>query len=343
MLLKPTQSSMIDMFMHHKAEEPSSPTASTMTFQGTGCADHLCQKKDCDNCEDDRFRPLLEFEFVDMFDSSIYAKLCKLGWAPEKGSPADYFDEDGDSLLHSAARLGDTRLMKALLEVGAQANACCQGESCCCTPLMAACRWCQPGCVRLLVEHGADVNLENHRGETALELVRKAIGTKHDRGQILSLLHKAVVAGIDGLGDHLCQQKACDEDDRVRPQFVDMFDSDIYAKLCELGWDPEKGSPADYFDEDGDSLLHWAARQGDTRLTKALLEMGAQANACCQGECCCTPLMVACRWCQPGCACLLVQYGADVNLENARGETAIDLAAIAMGTEDDRNEVLALF
>jgi hypothetical protein len=169
-------------------QEPSSPTVSTMTFQGEGCADHLCRKRECGECGDDRFKPLLEFEFLDSLDGDMLAKLRELGWTPEDGNPIDYFDEYGDSLLHSAARKGETQVIKKLLEMGTQANTCCQGD-CCCTPLMVACRWCQPGCASLLLDHGADNKHVNSYGETALDqVIDKAMGTQHDKAKILSLL-----------------------------------------------------------------------------------------------------------------------------------------------------------
>lgn len=172
-----------------KREELDTPTASTMTFQGQGtCADHLCQEKDCGDCVDDRFKPLLEFEFLDMMDSEMLAKLRELGWEPEKGNPIEYVDEYGDSLLHSAARKGETPVMKVLLEMGAQANVCCQG-GCCCSPLMVACRWCHPECACLLLRHGANIDHVNIRGETALDqVVNMAIGSEHDKALTLSLL-----------------------------------------------------------------------------------------------------------------------------------------------------------
>jgi len=170
-------------------DEPTTPTASTMTSQGEGCGDHLCQNKDCGECSDDQFKPLLEFEFIDKLDNEMLAMLRELGWAPEHGSPVEYFDDDGDSLLHIAARQGRVEVMKMLLDMGANANACCQGE-CCCSPLMVACRWCNPDCARVLLDHGADINQMNYFGETAMDqVVSKAVGCDCNRTQVISLLH----------------------------------------------------------------------------------------------------------------------------------------------------------
>lgn len=175
-----------------KREEPRTPTETTMTFQADGCGDHLCEKKECSECVDDRFKPLLEFEGVDQMDqmdAETLAALRDLGWGPEKGHPAEYFDEQGDSLLHTAARGGELRVMKELLRMGLQANVCCQGE-CCCSPLMVACRWCHPDCACLLLDNKADVTQRNRYGETAIDqAVNRAIGSKKDKEFMLASLH----------------------------------------------------------------------------------------------------------------------------------------------------------
>jgi len=170
-----------------KKDELPTPTASTMTFQGQGCSDHLCEKKDCSECVDDRFKPLAEFEFLDKLDCEMLAKLRELGWGPELGSPLDHFDEHGDSLLHLAARNGDVEVMKKLLEIGVPSDTCCQGQ-CCRSPLMVACRWCHPDCVCLLLDHGA--RIDNVIDQVMLhQVVDKSIGMKRDRAKIRSLLN----------------------------------------------------------------------------------------------------------------------------------------------------------
>jgi len=159
-----------------------------MTFQGQGCGDHLCEKAECTECVDDRFKPLLEFEFLDRLGDAMLTKLRELGWGPEMGSLADYFDEHGDSLLHSAARRGEAPVVKVLLEQGVQADTRCQGE-CCCTPLMVASRWCRHDCVGLLLDHGADISQVNYYNETAIDHVnKKAIGAECDRQLTLSVM-----------------------------------------------------------------------------------------------------------------------------------------------------------
>eukprot|EP00928_Gymnodinium_smaydae_P048836 TRINITY_DN32705_c0_g1_i1.p1 TRINITY_DN32705_c0_g1~~TRINITY_DN32705_c0_g1_i1.p1 ORF type:complete len:219 (-),score=25.87 TRINITY_DN32705_c0_g1_i1:375-1031(-) len=178
-----------------KCGEVTTPTASTMTFQGRGCADHLCQKRECGECGDDRFKPLLELGFLDNYDVVMLARLRKLDWEPENGNPVDYFDRYGDSLLHSASRSGDALVVEKLLQLGADANVCCRGH-CCCSPLMVACRWCRTDCACKLLDYGADAKKENRFGESALDQVlNKAIGTKRDKESMLVVLRERGLLG----------------------------------------------------------------------------------------------------------------------------------------------------
>lgn len=180
--------------------ECTTPTASTASFQG--CADHLCQKRGCDECGGDLFK-LHEYDFEDedTLSREKYARVYELGWTPEAGNPTTYFDEDGDSLLHTAARSGMTEALGDLLQMGADVDICCQG-CCCCSPLMVACRFCKLDCARLLLEHGASVEFVNGNGETALEQVTKrAIGTEQERALIIALLRGHQEGGTGGSDD----------------------------------------------------------------------------------------------------------------------------------------------
>jgi len=181
-LQKGDKSSALSVF---SATSTRSPDTSAAISQE--CADHLCQKRGCEECGGDLFKPLLEFD-AGILSADIKAQLRELGWSPDEGNPADYYDEYGDSLLHSAARLGKTKVLKELLAIGAEVDICCQG-GCCCSPLMVACRWCHLDCACLLIEHGANINKTNTFGETAFDQVsNRARGNEQDRALMLSWL-----------------------------------------------------------------------------------------------------------------------------------------------------------
>merc|ERR1712039_858600 len=101
----------------------------------------------------------------------------------------DFFDEYGDSLLHTAARLGKADIVEALLHLGMEPDMICQGE-CECTPLIVARRWCNLECVRLLMEHGADVTKQNSFGDTAADVRERAESTEAETAQMVALLSR---------------------------------------------------------------------------------------------------------------------------------------------------------
>lgn len=181
-------SSVSTAVTHQRSTDDNAYAPSASTLPSEGCADHLCQKRGCDECGGDAFKPLLEDEFLDTISDHLASEFAELGWAPEKGNPIDYFDEYGDTLLHSAARSGRIEVLKELLSMGAAADTCCQGD-CACTPLMVASRWCNLDSARLLIEHGAEISQENANGETSLDQVgNRAVGSQDDRASMIAFL-----------------------------------------------------------------------------------------------------------------------------------------------------------
>lgn len=267
-------------------------TGSLMTATSLDCADHLCQKRDCDDCGGDAFQVQAEFEFLDTLSPETCTKLRAFGWDPEKGNPVGHFDQDGDSLLHCAARHDMVGVLKDLLDMGAEADLLCQAE-CGCTPLMVACRYCNLKSARLLIERGASPKRLNCAGETLMEQVAdRARGSEQDKVRLLALLQSKT--------GHCCKA-------------------------------------ATYFDQQGDSLLHAAARLGLAEVLEDLLKSGAQANVLCRSDCECTPLMVACCFRNVECARVLLQHGAVAEHVNERGEKALDQATVlARGSEHDK-------
>ena len=93
--------------------------------------------------------------------------------------------ERPDPPLVDAARAGDTRRVRTLLDGGADINAFGGGRT---TALIAAAEAGREDVVRLLVERNADANLRNARGQTAAE-VAEASG----HGRLRSLLERKEV------------------------------------------------------------------------------------------------------------------------------------------------------
>ena len=87
----------------------------------------------------------------------------------EHEANVDRQDEDGDTALHFACRShASLEILSCLIENGASINAC---TNCKVTPLMMAVENCHKDVVSYLIEHGANVDLQDEDGDTALHYV----------------------------------------------------------------------------------------------------------------------------------------------------------------------------
>ncbi len=74
-------------------------------------------------------------------------------------------DNNGNAPLYSAARLGKIEIARMLIDAGADVNIQNEEED---TPLHIATRWCNIKTIKLLLDSGADVNIKNKKGWTPL-------------------------------------------------------------------------------------------------------------------------------------------------------------------------------
>lgn len=101
------------------------------------------------------------------------------------------------------------------------------------------------------------------------------------------------------------------------------------ARGCRALLEAAAGATAvDEADADGQTALHWAADGGHANVAAVLLEFGASPDA--QDADGSTPLHMACVCEQLDVARLLVERGADVGLRDGDGQSAADLAPSAM-------------
>lgn len=101
----------------------------------------------------------------------LSAYLGKVDWLSELIFAGAQINQTGWTALHYAAAVGDEQIIAVLLEHSAYIDAESPNKT---TPLMMAARKGDLAPVRLLVEEGADLNLKNLLGLTALDFAKEA-------------------------------------------------------------------------------------------------------------------------------------------------------------------------
>ena len=87
-------------------------------------------------------------------------------WLIDNGANVDPRDKDGLTALHHACMYGNScEVLNGLIKHGANVNASTSNKV---TPLMRAAENCNVNAVSLLIEHGANVTLQDEDGDTAL-------------------------------------------------------------------------------------------------------------------------------------------------------------------------------
>jgi ankyrin repeat protein len=253
----------------------------------------------------------------------------------QKGVDINATDEHGDtplmlgvlfSHMDSLIRAHNPTMVKFLLEQGADINAKANG----CTPLITAAFFGDLETVKLLLDHGADLNILDDHGITA---VQSAADGGHPQAVklLLSKGGKITLAAAGCIGDPAEVQRLIQEGADVNANgFLDSKplmaairggNLDIIKMLLEKGADVHIRSLT------GETALMMAVSAKDQPdVVKLLLEKGADVNACTEaGE---TPLMLAVDANdQPETIKLLLDKGADVNARTRAGRTAFKIAS----------------
>jgi ankyrin repeat protein len=178
------------------------------------------------------------------------------------------------------------------------------------------------GAVRALVERGADVNVAQGDGMTALHWAAE----RGDAEMTRFLLDRGAETGaITRIGDrtplHLAARAG-------KPATVNL--------LLEAGADPMTTT-----ESGGSTALHFAAAAGNTAIVRALLEHGAEIDAP-EATWAQTPLMWAASAGRLAAVKTLIDAGADLEA-TSRVEDIPAASAASRAGEDRREEVLAEF
>ena len=225
------------------------------------------------------------------------------------GARVNAVNEFGATPLWVACTEGNADMIDRLLRAGADPNlALHTGE----TPLMTAARTGSLRAVRLLLVAGANVNArESSRSQTALMW---AISERHPDVTALLLEFGADVKARTNIRRTLVNSGA-DGTQRLTTDRTDLFDEE----------------------EGGFTPILFAARAGDDRSARLLLEKGANAED--QAPTGASALVVAAHSAQPAVAMVLLDHGANPNSSGA-GYTALH-AAILRGDADLVKALLA--
>ena len=213
-------------------------------------------------------------------------------------------DKCGYTALHRACIIYhdcSPEVLSCLIENGADVNLSTDKNR---TPLMTACEYGHVNTVTILIEHGANVNLQDRDGLTAV--------------------HYAV------RGSQACEILSCLMENGADVDAKTFDDCTPLMRAAEIGDTKvatfliEHGANVDLPDKTGATALYYALKcPGNLcEVMSFLIENGADINACTSYNCC-TPLMMACVKTVNDQLTFLIEHGAIVNLQDKDGNTAL--------------------
>lgn len=158
--------------------------------------------------------------------------------------------------------------------------------------------------VKVLINHGADVNAKDRSGYTAL--------------------FHALEARYDEVADILISQPGLDVNARGKNDVTALMRYVWRDRIEGIRKLLERGADVNLTDADGDTVLHGAAEVGNIEVLKTLLANKANPNA--RNKVGGTPLMWAAVYGNENAARLLLENGADPSLKDEDGMTALNWA-----------------
>ncbi|XP_055998778.1 uncharacterized protein LOC125653998 isoform X1 [Ostrea edulis] len=216
------------------------------------------------------------------------------------GQVSEDIDCCHDTPLTAACVGGHVSIMEELVKAGADVNLQDRRGN---TPLIAACKGGHVSIVEELVKAGADVNLQNDYGNTPLIAACK--------GGHVSVVEELVKAGAD----------VNLQNDYGNTPLIAACDEGHVSIVEEL---MKAGADVNLQDDDGNTPLIAACKGGHVSIVEELMKVGADVNL--QDRLRNTPLTAACKGGHVSIVEELMKAGADVNLQDRRGNTPLTAA-----------------
>lgn len=244
---------------------------------------------------------------------------------------------DGDTILELACRSKDCpdALIQRLLQLTSPGCLNVSGR-----PLICAAGANKESAVKMLLEAGADPNLTDQKGDTALHAVARldSPNSEHVSIAITQALLGANVdidtRGCDGVTALMMASRTGQSEllGVLLEQGADTLSRDTRGRTA-LTYAAQKGhatvirrlisagADVNVASESGTTPLMSAAERGSLDAAAILIEAGAEVNA--QAPNGASAVIISCSWGYKDLTRLLVDSGADVNLANEEGETAL--------------------
>ena len=191
----------------------------------------------------------------------------------DEGVPVDLTDEEGWSLLHHAAAVGQVQVINLLCEKGCRVDLVDNEGR---TPLHYAATNGDIETIRLLIVMGSNVNSVDNEGNTPLKWSvmceqNAAIEepTKHGGTVEIEGGNKYSPYNTKQLYDYIFEAAQCGDTATIQSYL-------------------NSGGPVDLTDEDGRTLLHCAAGEGQIKVVELLIKRGCCIHPVDKNEC--TPL-----------------------------------------------------
>lgn len=246
----------------------------------------------------------------------------------------NYQNEDEDTALHLASVHGRVKVVKLLLERGAEVNAKQKSEL---TALHLASLKGHTEVVKLLLEHGAEINAKQQSGITPLHY---SIGEGYTEVATLLLEHGADVNAkqkngitplhIASLKGHIkalkfLLEKGAEVNAREEQGLTALHAAASKGDAEAISLLIEKRADVNAKDEKGSTPLHLAAFNGHIQALKLLLFFNKDVDVNAQNEDGSTPLHMVSRY-NIEVVELLLELNADISLKNKENDTPLDIA-----------------